>query len=164
MLFHLSITADDPERVARAIAKLWRGEALPFPQGERGSWMAMAGDERNSAVEIYPRGYVLTPSTERDEKWPDGEKERRRSGTHAAIATPLSKDEVIAIAEQEGWFARYLRRGDKFGLVEVWIENATLFEVLTPEMQAEYLETQTLEKWRELVGVAKAEPKREAQT
>lgn len=152
MIFHLSIAADDPARVAQALARLWRGEAFAFPQGAKGSWMAMAGDDRNSAVEVYPRGYVLTPGEDRDEKWPAAAKELRRSATHAAIGTPLTREEVFALAEQEGWMARYLRRGDQFGIIEVWVENAVLFEVLTSEMQQEYLQTQTLEKWRAKVS------------
>lgn len=28
MIFHFSIAADDPARVARVIAELWRGEAF----------------------------------------------------------------------------------------------------------------------------------------
>ena len=56
MIFHFSIAAKDPQRAARVIAELWRGEAFPFPPVAQGSWVAMAGDERNSTIEVYPLG------------------------------------------------------------------------------------------------------------
>ena len=59
MIFHISIEADDPERTARMMAEIWRGKAYPFPPVAKGSWVAMAGDERNSTVEVYPRGTDL---------------------------------------------------------------------------------------------------------
>jgi len=59
MIFHISIEADDPERTARMMAEIWRGKAYPFPPVGKGSWVAMAGDERNSTVEVYPRGTEL---------------------------------------------------------------------------------------------------------
>jgi hypothetical protein len=31
MIFHASVPADDPERVARALAEVLRGEHMPFP-------------------------------------------------------------------------------------------------------------------------------------
>ena len=60
MLFHLSIPARDPELVARAIAELWRGHAVPFPIYD-GGWIAFALDDRNSAVEVVPYGLAFTP-------------------------------------------------------------------------------------------------------
>ena len=59
MLFHLSIDADDPRNVANVIAELWGGQAFPFPPVLTGSWVAMAGDDRGTTVEVYPRGAEL---------------------------------------------------------------------------------------------------------
>jgi len=59
MLFHLSIDADDPRNVANVIAELWGGHAFPFPPVLTGSWVAMAGDDRGTTVEVYPRGAEL---------------------------------------------------------------------------------------------------------
>jgi len=54
MLFHVSIDAENPKRVAEVIAELWGGVATPFPQVIVGSWVALAGDARNTMVEIHP--------------------------------------------------------------------------------------------------------------
>ena len=60
MLFHLSIDARDPRHVANVIAELFgSGKAAPFPPVAEGSWVALALDERNTTVEVYPRGTVL---------------------------------------------------------------------------------------------------------
>ena len=56
MIFHVSIDADDPRHVAEVLAELWGGRAVPFPPVLKGSWVALAGDDRNTTVEIYPRG------------------------------------------------------------------------------------------------------------
>jgi hypothetical protein len=45
----------------------------------------------------------------------------------------------MAIATREGWPAKYRKRGGLFGVVELWIEGRQMIEVLTPEMQSEYL-------------------------
>jgi len=149
VLFHMSISADQPERVAHAIAELWRGQAFPWANGW---WMAMAGDERNTAIEIYPRGHLLSPDKDQaaDKAGPG------YTATHGAIATPLSEAEVMALAAREGWRAGRLRRGDEFDVIEVWLENVTLFEVLTPPMVEEYLATQTVERWRLKTQAAQA--------
>jgi hypothetical protein len=139
MIFHLSIEADDPRHVASVLAELWRGTSAPFPPVAEGSWMAIAGDERNSTIEIYPRGSELRPAEgDADSYAAPGEK-RRYTATHMAIATPLERDEVFAIAAREGWPAKYRKRGGLFGVIEFWVEGGQLVELLTPEMQREYL-------------------------
>jgi hypothetical protein len=157
MIHHLSIAAKDPKRVALAIAALWRGEAFPFPPVARGSWVAMAGDARSTTIEVYPFGSELRPT----EGPSDAHAESNAAGspftaTHAAIATPLAEEEVFALAEREGWIAKYCKRGGKFGVIEFWLEDCVLIEVLTAEMQAEYTTFATPENFRAIFGAAAA--------
>ena len=56
---------------------------------------------------------------------------------------PAEQAEVLALAAEEGWLAKYRNRGGVFGVIEVWLENRLLIEVLTPEMQAEYRNAMT---------------------
>jgi len=158
MLFHISIPARNPERVARAIAELWRGEAFPFlPLAGNGSWVAFAGDERGSGIEGYPRGARIAPSKEDhltgftvtvDEALANETGESAgRVATHAAIYTSLLKDEVIGLAAREGWLGRVAQRG-RFHVIELWLENAVMLEVLPDDFKQEYLASQTLEGWR----------------
>jgi hypothetical protein len=142
MLFHLSIDADDPARVARVLAELLGGEAMPLPPTAEG-WLAAAGDERGTMVEIYARGTILHEvSGDNDAEGYVDEFARwvRGSSTHFAIGTALTLGQVFAIAIREGWSAKYRRRGGAFGVIEMWIENERMVEVLTADMQAEYVE------------------------
>ncbi|WP_426166219.1 hypothetical protein [Sandarakinorhabdus sp. DWP1-3-1] len=158
MIFHVSIAAGEPQRVAEVIAELWRGAALPVPPVADGAWIAMAGDARNSAIEIYRFGSVLVPADD-----DDGDRDARtvkdpvpsaRTATHVAIATDLGADQVHAIGRREGWLTRYRMRGALFGVIEFWLENAVMIEVLTPSMQREYLSGVSIEQWRDMVAAS----------
>jgi hypothetical protein len=153
MIHHLSIAARDPQRAATVIAELWKGEAFPFPPVAKGSWVAMAGDDRNTTLEVYPFGSELVPvDGDHDSQARDNPNVTGFSATHCAIDTPLSYDEVFAIAQREGWTAKYRKRGGLFGVIEFWIEDQVLLEVLTAEMQAEYLQHVTPANWRRMMA------------
>lgn len=139
MIFHLSIDAENPRHVAEVIAELWGGRAAPFPPLMEGSWVAMAGDDRNSSVEVYPRGTELVVADGDADSYGVIGSNGPRSSTHFAMATALDADQVKAIANREGWPVKYRKRGGVFGVLEFWVEGTRMIEVLTPEMQAEYL-------------------------
>ncbi len=80
-----------------------------------------------------------------------------RSATHFAMATSLDPAQVVLIAAREGWPVKYRKRGAAFGVLELWIEGTRMVEVLTPEMQREYLDTMRIDGWLgmlESMGVA----------
>ena len=58
---------------------------------------------------------------------------------HLAVGVGLTPEQVIAIGEREGWTTRRRRRGGSFDVIELWLEDHFMLEVLTPEMQADYL-------------------------
>jgi hypothetical protein len=62
----------------------------------------------------------------------------------------------MAIAAREGWPAKYRKRGSMFGVVELWVEGSQMMEVLTPEMQAEYRSTLTIENWKAMLATMPA--------
>ena len=139
MLFHMSIAADDPKHVADVIAELWQGRVRPFRSVSDGGWMVFAGDERGTLIEVYPHGTVLCETDGDADAHGETLGADRLSATHAAIATELDREAILAIAAREGWSAKYRKRGGMFGVVEMWIEGRQMIEVLAPEMQAEYL-------------------------
>jgi hypothetical protein len=149
MIFHISISADDPKRTATMLAELWRGEAFPFPMVAKGSWVAHAGDNRRSAIEVYPRDVAMYP-TERagEERY---EPVSRHGPFHAAVATPLSIEEVEEIGRKYGCHTSVCQRGPWFRVIEFWIDNAQMLEMLTPEMQQEYQRSVTIENWRAML-------------
>lgn len=152
MLFHLSIAAHDPRHVAEVIAEFWRGEAFPFPPVTPGSWIALAGDHRGTAIEVYPIDTVLREEAGDADSFGERTGETRFTATHAAIATPLSQPELMAIAEREGWPAKYRKRGGVFGVIELWIEGRQMVELLTDGMQAEYLAAMTRDNYRAMMA------------
>ena len=139
MLFHMSIAAEDPRHVAEVIAELWEGEARPFPPVSDNGWIALAGDARGTAIEVYPHGTVLRESDGDADAHGEASGRDRFTATHGAIATDLTLNRILAIAAREGWPAKYRKRGGLVGVVELWIEGRQMMEVLTPEMQSEYL-------------------------
>lgn len=152
MIFHLSIDCREPRRVAGVIAELFGSNiVVPFPPvGGGASFMALAGDARNSGVEVYPRGMGLRLVDGIDEGV-GVQGEGGPSATHFAMATPLDEQQVMAIAAREGWTARVCNRGGQFDVIEFWIENDRMVEVLTAPMQAQYLNLGSVEKGLEAV-------------
>ena len=152
MLFHVSIEADDPRHAAEVVAELFGGEALPFPPVTPGSWIALAGDDRGTGIEFYPRGTEIheVPG-DHDAKGVRVEP-RRNNATHFAMATRLGEDEVLAIARREGWPAKYRKRGGVFGVIEIFVEGCQMIEVLTEEMQREYRAAVTIPNWKAMLA------------
>jgi hypothetical protein len=148
MLFHASIPARNPENVARVIAELWGGFHAPFPSFPD-SWMAIAGDDRGSIIETYPSDRVISPGSGQNSFVPAESKTAQYSAFHLAVASKLTPDEVLAIGEREGWRAVRCTRGHNFfDVIELWIEDIIMIEVLTEEMQRQYLAFATPENFR----------------
>ena len=135
MIHHLSIAARDPQHVAEVLAELMGGSATRFPPNP-GSWFAHQGDEFGTGVEVYPSGTELRPSG-----FATGETASRFGPTHFAVSVELSQDQIAAIAEREGWECHCYQRGGPggFHVMEVWIENTGMVEILPPPFAAEYL-------------------------
>jgi hypothetical protein len=153
MINHISIAVDNPEKIAGVIAELWNGIVIPFPPCPN-SFMVLANDGKGSAVEITPAGTILVPgeglpaeddltaSTEEFEaKFVNDEAAPRYVATHLNISTHLSIEEIREIGRREGWRTLVCNRGEGlFQLVEMWIEDRFMLEVMTPEQTARYVE------------------------
>lgn len=148
----MSIAANDPKHVAGVIAELWGGEALPFPPVSDDGWIALAGDDRGTGMEVYPADIVLAETPGDADAHGAKAVPMDHTPTHAAIATGMDREQVLALARREGWPAKYRKRGGMFGVIEMWIEGRQMLEVLTPEMQAEYLSSMTIGHWKQLLA------------
>jgi hypothetical protein len=156
MIFHFSIAAHHPQRVASVIAELWDGDALFFPPVSDNAWIVMARDDRRSAIEVYPIDTVLREAEGDADARGEATGQVSYTATHAAIATSLSQEKVLAIAAREAWPAKYRKRGGMFGVVELWIEGRQMMEILTPEMQEEYCATMSAANWRAMLSAFEA--------
>jgi hypothetical protein len=151
MLFHISIAAERPKQAARLVAELWGGRAYPFPPVAQVSWIAMADDDRGSAIEVYPLGTELHEGEGEAMVRVQAGRPSRNGPVHVAIATALDVDEVKAIARRFEAPAKVCARGP-FHVIEVWVEGCFMIEVLTPEMQAEYLANIHVAGWERFLA------------
>ena len=65
---------------------------------------------------------------------------------------PAQSRLIAALAAREGWRTVRCSRGGIFEVIELWLENALMVEVLTAEMQADYRSRAKVGIWRERVG------------
>jgi hypothetical protein len=159
MLFHLSIEADNPQRMAQFFAEVWDGEALPFPSVTPGSWAALAGDDRATMIEIYPRGTEIHAVEGDNDATGVRVRPHRHNATHMAIATSKREAEIYALCDRYGFTAKYRKRGGVFGVIEIFAEDCQMIEILTDEMQREYTGAITIENWKMMLkarGLAEA--------
>jgi hypothetical protein len=144
MIHHLSIAARDPKYAAGVLAELMGGTAVPFPPNP-GSFFALQLDEHGSGVEVYPAGTELEPGGTVGGSFV--KKEARGFGsTHFALSVATGASTVKRIAENAGWQCYDCNRGP-FHVIEVWVENQTMVEVLPPEYAREYLDFTRPEKF-----------------
>lgn len=153
MIHHISIAARNPEHVANVLAEIWQGYALPFPPFP-GAYIVMQNDAHGTAIEIAPLGLELTPGTDENQVQPSfNENGSPFTATHVAVSVQTSEERIKEIAAREGWRAVTLNRDDAFSVVELWIENRLLIELLPPEMAKQYLDFATPEKFAEAFGL-----------
>ena len=144
MIHHISIEADNPMKVATVLAKLMGGrarEGFPFQH----SCGAFSGDKHGTMIECWPRGKVATipksgPGTFETS---DSETLQNHQAFHTAISVELEDDEIMEIARDAGWETAVRGGNAPFSLVEVWIENRLLLEVLSPTQTENYLRAMT---------------------
>lgn len=163
MIHHLSIAAREPQHVAGVLAEFMGGTAVPFPPNP-GSFFALQLDEHGSGVEVYPAGTELQPGGSGGAgfaKRPDGG--RVFGPTHFALSVAAEADTVEAIARRECWHCFRCNRGP-FHVIEVWVENQTMVEILPPEFAREYLAFTRPDQIAAAMAAAPARPSRQHAT
>jgi hypothetical protein len=139
MIHHLSIAAHDPKHVAEVLAEFMGGTAVPFPPNP-GSFFALQNDEHGTGVEVYPAGSELRPAGVEGAGFARrAPREPGFGATHFALSVATAPERIEAIARREGWPCFTCNRGP-FGVLEVWIENETLVELLPPAFARQYLD------------------------
>lgn len=140
MIHHLSVSAHDPKYVAHVLAELLQGKAVPFPDARYpDSYVALALDDYGTTVDVHPFTTELIPGSENDTMFQQRQNPHASiyTITHAAISVPISEEQIRAIAGREGWQTRH--RTGFFEVIELWLENRVLVELLPPGMASGYL-------------------------
>lgn len=135
MLHHISIAANHPQHVAKVLAELCQGQAIPFPYHE-GSYIALTLDPHGTMIEVLPHGTELRPGSE---DFSFNPKTFTHNAFHAAISVSTSEAQIYEIAKREGWHVQTCNRKGFFSVIEVWIENQQLLEFLPPTFAEQYL-------------------------
>lgn len=144
VIHHISFPARDPRHVAAVLAELMQGRTYPFP-GIPGSFIAVSGDRHGTAVEVHAADVLIEPSGPQRRPNPPAPE---RGAFHMFLSVPLSREQVEAIGQREGWTTQFCGRpsdallapGQKpfFHLIEVWVEDHFLIEVVPQNYVAEY--------------------------
>lgn len=143
MIHHVSIPARDPVRVAAVLAELMGGRDYPFPGPLPGARMAVSGDPYGTMIEVYPDTAVMAPGAG-DAPAAYGTAEAPAvSGFHVLISVPHDRDGIERIGAAAGWRTRWFARAAPgkppvFHVMELWVENRFLLEVVPAEMVAGY--------------------------
>lgn len=139
MIHHLSIAAQQPQRVAEVFAELMGGPCIPFPPNP-GAFLAIAGDRNGTAVEVHPSRTLLKPNGAAGAEFLHSGQDPALSAVHFALSVDRSRAQIEEIAVREGWPCFVCDRGGDFGVVELWVENSFLVELLPPDFTAQYLQ------------------------
>ena len=144
MIHHFSIPAHDTARVARVLAELMGGTALPFRGPLAGAFMVAQGDAHGTAIEIYPEAVILKPGADAQPMVFDHAPLAAHAGAfHALLSVPVARAVVEAIGNREGWRTRFFGRAapgkpPAFHVIEFWVENRILLELVTADLVPEY--------------------------
>lgn len=154
MLHHFSMTAENPSRVAQVLAELFHGEAAPFSP-HPGSFMAIAMDDYGTMIEVYPAETELMPGFGTEQAtFSSNAFASPFSATHVAISVPTNQEEIERIAAREGWRVVRCNRDGFFDVLEFWVENKLLLELLTPSLAAKYVEFMQPQNLQKLLAEA----------
>lgn len=138
MIHHLSISASNPLRVARVLAQILQGRVFEFSP-HPGSYLVAPLDEYGTGIEVYPLGTQMVPGFDDGaQRFVTGTSRADFVATHIALSVPLSHAQIAAIGAQEGWRTVLCDRS-AFKVLEFWLENRLMLELLTPELAKKYL-------------------------
>ncbi|HEY9738415.1 MAG TPA: hypothetical protein V6D06_19110 [Trichocoleus sp.] len=141
MIHHISIAAKSPRRVASVLAEIWRGKVMPVPS-RPGSFVALPLDAVGTMIEVHPLGTELVPGCDDS----DGMQFRKTphpssySATRVTVSVTLGEATIFAIAHREGWRAIRSSRSGYYDVIELWLENHILIEVVSAESAQRYLD------------------------
>ena len=150
----------NPKAAVRRVLDVHAGEDVVLV-GHGTAWTVLVAELTGAApdLEIYPRGTEIHAS--------EGDRDaigvrvapHRHNATHMAIATKKCEADIYALCDRYGYSAKYRRRGGVFGVIEIFAEDCQMIEVLTDEMQREYMGAVTIENWKMMLkaqGLAEA--------
>ena len=102
--------------------------------------MAVSGDRHGTMIEIYPETVVMAPGEgEAPVTYRNAPADRSPAGFHVLLSVPHDRAAIERIGAAAGWRTRFFSRAvpglpPVFHVVEVWVENRFLLEVVPADM------------------------------
>ncbi|MBD2104286.1 hypothetical protein [Leptolyngbya sp. FACHB-261] len=153
MIHHFSMAANNPLHVAQVLAELLQGTVAPFSKNP-GSYVVFTEDVYGTLIEISPQGLELQPGSG-DESFCYSVNHSRSSGysvTHFNLSVAVSEAKIRAVAAREGWRTVRVSAGGFFEVMEFWVENQTLLELMPPPFTTQYLAFLHSEKLKNILA------------
>lgn len=137
MIHHLSIAAKNPLHVATVLAEICHGRVTAVLSTSR-SYAVLTDDDYGTQIEVYPRGTELMPGQGQEQVvYIQSRFTPMFTATHALLSVPSSEEQIQQIGQREGWRVLKSDRGS-FEVIEFWIENKLLLELLPPTISLRY--------------------------
>jgi hypothetical protein len=142
MLFHLSFSAREPERVARVLAEILGAHVVkaPSPPFDEGSLFICCGDDRGTMISLEPWGVAYRPGPNQMTAMSRGAVSPEHNAFHGLFLARVPKERILEIAAGEGWPAGQVPNGP-FEVINVWLEGTQLIEFTTPDLYPAYRAT-----------------------
>jgi hypothetical protein len=144
MIHHVSISARNPEHVAKVLGELLGGYVGPFIGPFPGAWVVYAEDAHGTGIEVYPAETVVVPGAGDEQAGGEQRDIGPYSAFHALVSVKADRATIERIGAREGWRTRHFWRGPSpqmrlFELYEMWIENRVMLELTTEDMLPAYV-------------------------
>ena len=144
MIHHVSIPAREPQHVAEVLAELMGGRCYPFGP-LAGAFMAVSGDPHGTMIEVYPEAAGISPgSGDQPGKIVENQQPLPNWPFHLLLSVPIDQGAIELIGRRERWRTKLFGRGPAdnpvFHVIEFWVENRLMIEVVPQEMAREYEE------------------------
>jgi hypothetical protein len=161
MIHHVSIGARNPRHVADVLAEVMGGKCYPFPGGFKDSWIAVSGDPRGTAIEVYPEGLNLRPDGDAAVRTEEAQSTPVYTPFHLLLSVSTDQATIERIGKREGWITRLCDRGPPgkppmFSVIEFWLENRLMVELAPQDMIGAYERVLQIDKLDAMMAAREA--------
>ena len=162
MIHHMSLPARDPRRVAKALGEILVGQVVRFVPSGADAYMVYAGAAAAQGVllEVLPEDARHMPGAAPGDRMAYSYDKESAGATHdrfqvghVAVSTEVTEKVIEAVAARENWRLHHFWRGRQFPVLELWVENRFMIEVLTQDGARHYAANMTPDKWIEAFGL-----------
>jgi hypothetical protein len=131
---HLSVSVNNPENVAKALAEMTGGHAEEFTsKNMSGAWVCMWDEKTNHLIEFLPNDYLMH-ATEYGADFQKLNSKQNFNSTHFQLEVTTPVEEIKIIANKYGLSHKFRpHRGGP--LYDVWFEDQLLVEFVSDEIR-----------------------------